>query len=191
MIEDLLINQVWIPIIFALILYMADHYMGIYEAYLYQQHAQFYLVYEGRYDRYRKLFDSGQPIWIPSISFVIVLIIVSLGIYASWYTMVNQVGRPELFLLILGGLILFQAAKCFVRFRNISFFRFAQNEGELKGKIWHSKRLTSTMLYQDFYGFTLIYLILFIIEGGWFTLGGILTCFIAARRHRDWAKVKT
>jgi hypothetical protein len=114
-----------------------------------------------------------------------------LGIYLSWSALVEQYNRYDVFSLILGGLFLFRAASGVVHFRRIALFRFATIPGDIKGKIEYSKHMTSTLLYLDFYGITFLYLMLFIIQGGWFLLGGILTCFIAARRHRDWVVVKT
>jgi hypothetical protein len=191
MMEGLLIDQVWIAIILCVILYVADYYLGLYEAYLYHGYVQPYIIFSGSYEGYERLTEPGKGKWAPSISFLIVLLVTSLGIYAGWVAFVKQFVRPEIFLLILGGLILFKAASALIRFRAISLFRFTRYPGEIKGKIVYSRHLTSTLRYLDFYGFTLLYLMLLFIQGGWFLLGGILTCFIAARRHRDWVMVKT
>ncbi len=191
MIEELLIDQVWIAITLSLVIHVIDHYLALYEAYLYHNHANTYMVFDGIYDGYEKLTEPGNRKWAPSVSFITVLVVVSLGIYVGWYTLVKQYSRPDVYSLVLGGLILFRVARSLIHFRTISLFRFTQAPGEIKGKIEYSKRLTSTLSYVDFYGFTILYLLLFIIQGGWFLVGGILTCFIAARRHRDWVMVKT
>jgi hypothetical protein len=191
MMEKLLIDQVWIPIVLCAVIYLVDYYLGLYEAYLYHNHAKAHVVFDERYEGYERVSETGNRKWIPSSSFFVVLVVVSLGIYAAWYALVKQFARPELFLLILGGLILFRAASTLIHFRTVSLFRFTMQSGEIKGKVMYSKHMTSTLLYLDFYGFTLLYLLLLFIQGGWFLFGGILTCFIAARRHRDWVMVKT
>ena len=191
MLEQLLIDQVWIPIVLCAVIYLVDYYLGVYEAYLYHNHAKAYVVFDEGYEGYEKVTDPGHRKWIPSPSFLIVLVVVSLGIYAAWYALVKQFTRPELFSLVLGGLMLFRIASTLIHFRKVSLFRFTLQPGEIKGKVVYSKHMTSTMLYLDFYGFTFLYLLLLIIQGGWFLFGGILTCFIAARRHRDWVMVKT
>jgi hypothetical protein len=191
MLEELLIDQVWIAIVLCVVLYVGDHYLGLYEAYLYHNHVHAYMVFNGRYDGYEKMAEPDNRMWSPSTSFLIVLAVVSLGIYASWFALVKQFGRIELFSFVLGGLILFRVAICLIHFRRVSLFRFALRSGEMKGKLEYSKELTSTLVYVELFGFAFLYLLLFIIQGGWFLLGGILTCFIAASRHRDWVIVKT
>lgn len=191
MMEELLIDQVWIPIILCAVLYLGDYYLGLYEAYLYHNHAKTYVVFDERYEGYEKVTEPGNRMWVPSTSFFIILVVVSLGIYAAWYALVEQFARPELFLLVLGGLILFRVASALIHFRTVSLYRFTLQPGEIKGKVVYSKHMTATLQYLDFYGFTFLYLLLLFIQGGWFLLGGILTCFIAARRHRDWVMVKT
>ena len=191
MLEIILIEHVWISIVLTVLFYVVDHYLGLYEAYLYHNHAKVYVVFDGRYDGYEKFAESGNRKWMPTTSFITVLVVVSLGIYVGWQTIVKQLGRPEIFSLVLGGLLLFRVAKSLIHFRAISLYRFAQRPGEMSGKMVYSKRLYSTVLYQDFFGFALIYFLIFLIQGGWFLLGGIFTCFIAASRHRDWTIVKT
>jgi hypothetical protein len=189
--EKLLIDQVWISMVLTLVVYIVDYYLGLYEAYLYHNHAKAYIVFDGRYDGYANLAETGRRKWLPSTSLITVLVVVSVGIYVGWQTMVKQYSRPEIFSLILGGLLLFRVAKSLIHFRAISLYRFAQRPGEISGKILYSKRCYSTILYQDFFGFVLIFFLIFLIQGGWFLLGGIFTCFIAASRHRDWTIVKT
>jgi hypothetical protein len=42
----------------------------------------------------------------------------------------------------------------------------------------------------EFYGFVVLYLLIFLMVGGWFFLDGAITCFISSRRQRDWVLVK-
>ncbi|OGO16906.1 MAG: hypothetical protein A2Z14_01945 [Chloroflexi bacterium RBG_16_48_8] len=188
---ELLIDKVWISIVLCLVLSIMEHYLGLYEVYLYYNHVNAYMIFEGRCDGYERFIEPGNRKWIPSTSFMVVLAILSLGIYAGWFALVKQFGRPEIFSFLVGGIILYRATRSLIHFRMISFFRFAQDPGEIQGKVKYSRRLTFTLPYLDLYGFTLLYLLLFFIQGSWFLLGGILTCFIAARRHRDWVMVKT
>jgi len=188
---ELLIDKVWIPMILAVVLYVIDHYLVLYEAYLYHNHVKDYIVFDGRYDGFEKLTKPGNRKWIPNISFLAVLVILSLGIYAGWYAMVKIIDKPEIFSFMVGGLIFYRVARSLIHFRYISLFQFAQRQGEMEGKVEYSKRLTFTLPYLDLYGFTFLYLLLFFFQGGWFLPGAILTCFLAARHHRDWVMVKT
>jgi hypothetical protein len=186
-----LCENVWLSIAIGLIVYIVDYYLTQYEVYLYHTHAQEYLVLKGRYERTHVLKRVKENKWLPSTTFIVTLLIQTLGIYAGWFALVKQLFRPEVFSFLMGGLILLRVASALIHFRYISLYQFARDEGYFKGKLEFSERVSFTLPYMEMYGFTSLFLILFLFHGGWFLPGGILTCFIVARRHRDWVRTKT
>ena len=188
---DLLIDHIWISILLCILFTTAQHYLGLFEVYLYHNYATAYMDYEGRYDGYEWATSTDHRKWMPNTHLIIVLVVSSLAILAGWYALVKQVNQPEIFSFLLGGILLFRITRSLVNFRMISFFRFARNREDIQGKVTYSKRLAFTLPYLDMYGYALLYLLLFLFLGGWFLPGGVLTCFITARQNRDWVLVKT
>jgi hypothetical protein len=191
MVTQSLNDNVWISIVLGLFVYLVDYYLTQYEVYLYHTYAREYLVYKGRYEGSNVLKRVKEKKWLPSVSLMVTLLILSIGIYAGWFALVRQLNLPEVFSFLMGGLILFRVARSLSHFRYISLYKFAQVEGEFEGRVEYSERITFTLPYMELYGFTILFTLLFLIHGGWFLPGGILTCFLAARHHRDWVLVKT
>ena len=191
MLTQSLEDNIWLSIALGLIVYILDYYLVLYEVFLYHNYAKEFLVFNGRYENSTLLKRVKEKNWFPSSSFLVVLAILAIGIYAGWFALVGQLSLPEVFSFLMGGLILYRVACSLIHFRYISLFRFARIEGEFEGSVEYSERVTFTLPYLDMYGFTLLFLLLFFFHGGWFLPGGILTCFLAARHHRDWVLIKT
>jgi hypothetical protein len=91
----------------------------------------------------------------------------------------------------MGGLVLVHAAASMRRLRNIVLFHHAISAKGLSGKIEYSKRTVHTLSFVELFGFAVLYLLMFLVSGSWFFLGGALVCLVAGNRHRDWTKVYT
>jgi hypothetical protein len=191
MLTQSLEENVWIAIAIGVLVHVVDYYLTQYEVYLYHTHAKEYLVFKGRYDGTKVLKRVEENNWLPSSFLISALLIQAIGIYAGWIAVMNNLDLPEVFSFLMGGLILYRVARGLTHCQNISLFRFAKDEGEFEGMLEYSERVTFSLPYLEMYGFTLLYLFLFLFHGGWFLPGGVLTCFVAASRHRDWVLVKT
>lgn len=73
--------------------------------------------------------------------------------------------------------------------RLIARWRYGMKE-ELTGELKVTRRMIMTLAYITYYGFALLFLILFLVTGSWFILGGLIACFIMAQQQRDVALIK-
>lgn len=190
MAEKIFLNQVWFTILIGAVLYITDAFLTYYASYLYHAGAKDILVYEGVYDPQevhgkpplRRLLN---PIFLIKLGFLCLMIL------ASWMVVERQLNRPEIFLFILGGLYLYLLADILVEFRRVVLFRSAQRGEGIQGKVVYTQRQVWMQTLLEFYGFVVLYLLIFLVVGGWFFLGGVITCLISSRRQRDWVLVKT
>jgi hypothetical protein len=112
-------------------------------------------------------------------------------IWVGWIGLMRQLNRPDIFLFMLGGLVLYLLADGLIEFRRVMLFRSAQRGEGIRGQVIFSKRQVWMQNILELYGFVILYLLIFLMGGGWFFLGGAVTCFISSRRQRDWVLVKT
>jgi hypothetical protein len=112
-------------------------------------------------------------------------------IFAGYIGLMRQLNRPEIFIFILGSLYLYLLADGLIEFRRVMLFRSAQRGEGIRGQVIFSQRQVWMQIVLELYGFVVLYLLIFLMVGGWFFLGGAVTCFISSRRQRDWVLVKT
>ena len=189
MIENLLIGNAWFALAAGVVFFTVTFYLAIYEAYLYHAGAKDYLVLEGRYEwltAFQDIFTGRRRV---SARFLAALLILALGILAAWEVCIRQYSRPDVFSFLIGGLLLLEAAAAMQHVRRIVLFRHARRAEGLQGKIEYSRRLVFTLSFVEQYSFAALYVLMFLVSGSWFFLGGALTCIVAGRRRRDWVKV--
>lgn len=190
MIERLLIGNVWFALTAGVVFYAVGYYLYIYETYLYHAGAKNYVVFQGSYELTPALQESVVKRRFVNVRLLAILLVLSVAILAAWAIIVQRFDRPDIFSFLMGGLLLLEAAVGMRRFRNVVFFRHAQNAGELRGKIEYSRRFVLTQSFFELYGFVALYVLMFLVSSSWFFLGGALTCFVASRRLRDWVMVR-
>ncbi len=191
MVEEAIIDQVWLALLLGFLFWTTDYYLAQYERYLYHAGVKERLVFEGLYDPAPTLTKMGRMSWLPSVRFLGGIQFLLLGIYAVWKIMVLEIQREEVFAFLIGGLILYRMATGIHRFHNIVLFRQVQKPDNLEGQATFSSRLGFTLFYIDLYAFTVLYLLLSLLEGSWFLFGGALTCLISSRKQRDWVLTRT
>ncbi len=190
MLERLLLNSPWLAIVLGVIVFAADHYLAIYEAHLYHSGVKDFVVYDGLYHltpEYqgvltRRRLISGR--WLATVG------VLAVGVYAAWWGLTQQSDRSDVFLLLLGGLLLSELAEISREYRQIMFFREVRRRGGLQGRILLTRQLGVMRHVFDLYAFVMLYLLLFLLTGSWFLLGGTFACFVSSRRLRDWAVIK-
>lgn len=191
MIERLLINNVWLSILFGTIFYGAAQLLGWYELYLYHAGAKDYFVIPNRYDlNPERQAAITQRRWF-TWKFAAILIVLAIGIGAARQVSIGQYNRPDVFSFIIGGVLLLEISDAAQRIRNIILFYYAPKAGNAKGKIEFSRRLIYSQWFFDMYIFAGIYLFAFLVAGSWLFLGGAVTCIVNGRRLRDWTVIRT
>lgn len=190
MFETLLTETPWVALALGLIVYVADYALLLYEAYLYHTSARPYLLCHDIYE-----FSSGRPDdppWRRLIqpTFLLRLLVVGAGIPLVWWAAVRELERPEIVLVLVGGLVLLKAATAIRHLRQAVFYQHMRREEAVEGAIEYAEALVLTGYVVELYGFTVLYALLTLTGSPWFFLGGAITCFVTSRRMRDYVRLR-
>jgi hypothetical protein len=188
--EEIFLNQGWFTILTGGILFVIDAFLTYEASFLYHAGAKAHLTYEGIYEP-PEVYNKPPQQRLLNPIFLLKVVFLSLMIFAGWIVLVRQLNRPEIFIFMVGGLYLYLLADGLIEFRRVMLFRSAQHGEGIRGQVVFSQRQVWTQIVLDLYGFVALYLLIFLMVGGWFFLGGAVTCFISSRRQRDWVLVKT
>jgi hypothetical protein len=191
LIERLLLTNVWFAIALGAIFYIATQLLWLYELRLYHTGAKDFFVIPNRYDlNPERQAAITQRRWF-TWKFAAILIVLAIGIGATWQILIGQYNRPDVFSFIIGGVLLLEVSDAAQRIRNIILFYYAPKAGNAKGKIEFSRRLIFSQLFFEMYIFAAVYLFAFLVAGSWLFLGGAVTCIVNGRRMRDWTVIRT
>ena len=191
MIETALTANPWYAAALVGVVYVAGYIVALYAARLYDSGAKALIVYREGYPGAREYADTwkrGRP---ASARFGAVLLVVVAAMPIVGQIAVMNLGRPELFLAIAGGLVLVEAAESLEHLRNIALFRQALGGVSVSGQIELGRRAVLTMRYVQWYTLALIFFGIALLAGSWFCVGGALGCVVAAQRLRDWVIMRT
>jgi hypothetical protein len=188
--EEIFLNRVWFAVLLGGMLFVVNAFLTYTASFLYHAGAKDHLEYEGVYDPSEVHSKPPQQRLLSPI-FLLKLGLLCLMILVGGLVLVRQLDRPEIFIFMLGGFYLFLLADGLIEFRRVMLFRSALHGDGIRGQVVFSKRQVWMEGVLDLYGFVVLYLFVFLLGGGWFFLGGAVTCFISSRRQRDWALVKS
>ena len=191
MLETALIANPWYAAALVGAAYVAGYIIALYAARLYDRGAKTWIIYREGYPGGREYADTwklGRP---ASARFIAVLAVVVAATPLVGQVAQERFGRPELFLAVVGGLVLVEAAESLEHLRNIALFRQALSGASVSGKLELARRAVLTMRYVHWYSLALIFFGIALLAGSWFCAGGALGCVVAAQRLRDWVIIKT
>jgi hypothetical protein len=183
------LGNIWYVIAACEILYVMDYCLGNIETQMYLTSASRYFQIDNIYEQDPYLNRAtGKISWV-NWRIIIILLLLAGGLYAVWHLSVGKYAEPRIFSILAGGIILLKAASLVRRLRYLSLFQYLGKHGGLEGNLKISRGLFLTAGYTELYGFSLLYLLSFLITGSWFFTGGGFTCFISARRRRDYTLI--
>ena len=191
MLETALIANPWYAAALVGAAYILGYIIALYAARLYDRGAKAWIVYPEGYPGGREYADTwkrGRP---ASPRFIAVLLVVVVATPLVGQLAQERFSRPELFMAVVGGLVLVEAAESLEHLRNIALFRQALGGASVRGKIELGRRAVLTMRYVQWYTLALIFFGIALLTGSWFCAGGALGCVVAAQRLRDWVIMKT
>jgi hypothetical protein len=113
--------------------------------------------------------------------------VVIYSLLLAWWLAVSWAAIPELFVALLGALVLLNVTATMRHLRNLAFAWYGRKgeglTGRLEQKRWLSLRLSAV----EMGSFALLYLMLFLIAGSWFLAGGVVSCGITGWKHWSMA----
>lgn len=183
MIENLLIHNVWLALALWVFAYVLDYYLTLYAARLYQNGAKEHFGFSGSYELtpyYQKEIDRLRLI---SPRFLLALALSSVGIWLVWWLAVSFFDLSPFFLLLIGGLISRQLIVLARHVRNIVLFRHARTAGNIQGRVDYTRRVTLRVSAAELLTFAAFFLLIFLISGSIFFVGGTLACTLTGLQH--------
>ncbi len=189
MLERLFLSSPWVAAVLTVITYALHYYLSIYETRLYLEAASRFVTYEGFYELppgYEEIVTkrrlmSKRLIWV-SLALLVATI-------AVWLVSLFELQRPEIVTVFMGGWLLLMGMLIIRDLGHIALFRYLRSTGGAKGTLRYSERLSYLTGAVDYQAYAAFYLILFLVAGDLFFLGGAFMCFVAGRRRRDWGLV--
>jgi hypothetical protein len=191
MIEAALLANPWYAAALVLAVYIFGYAVALFEARLYLAGVDEHILYRGGYPLEREYADAWGRRRPASWRFLALLVLMAVAIPLVGQVATQRFSQPQLFLAIVGGLVLVDAAESLEHLRNIALFRAVLDGDSVTGKIELARRATLTMRYVEWYSLTAIFLLIAVVAGSWFCAGGALGCVVAAQRLRDWVIVRT
>jgi hypothetical protein len=191
MIEAVLIANPWYAAGLVIATYVLGYIVALYEARLYYAGARERIVYREGYPLAREYADTWQRGRPASWRFLALLLVLAMAIPLVGQVAAQRFSRPELFMAIVGGLVLVDAAESLEHLRTITLFRQVLGGVSVGGKLELSRRATLTVRYVEWYSLAALFLLIALVAGSWFCVGGALGCVVAAQRLRDWVIMRT
>ena len=184
MIKDFLIHNAWSVLLAWGLAYLADYYLTIYFARLLRGPLQEHIRFEGSLELTPVFQKDVDALRLFSPSFLLRWLI-SFPLLALIAWLSDELGLPQVFYLVMGGLLLRQAVILLRHGRNIALGVLSQPAGSLHGRLEYSRWLSLRLSAAELFGFGTFFALLSIAMESWFFLGGALVCLLTGSQH--WA----
>jgi hypothetical protein len=185
MFEQFFENYWWPGLLLWIAVYISDYMATVISAHLYRRQAKDHLVFEGSFEltpQFQRDIDSLR--WV-SPRFLIMLVLTSLILVAEWWLSHQEPFGPGMYMFILGGFVLMEAAVHMRHFRNLFLFRSTFGPAGITGRIEYPRKIILRLSAFEFLEFSVLFFLLYVATQSWFLLGGSLACLIISFRH--WA----
>jgi len=188
LIEQLLIQQVWLAAVICGGTYISDYYLTLYTARLYQAKAKMHFSFGGSLELtpyYQTDVDQLRR-WSPRFGLALLLLVG--GIVSVWWLSIRWLNQPAFFLFLVGALLLREAAIHMRHIRNIVLFRYARDTEGVKGQVEYSRWLTFKLSAVELFSFALLFLLCTLLARSWLFVGGTVACAITGYQHWQLAR---
>ena len=183
--EAWLVRSPWISLALCAVVYALEYALGRYEADLYVGGAKQYVTYVFEHKWLAPYQDHGR--WRVSPRLLLAIGALCVMVPVAWLSLVREFGQKEVFLFLLGGVLLAEAAGCIQRARNILLFWRVRRTGLRFGRLRLTERKVLVRSAVELFSFALLYALIFLVTMNWLFLGGAANCLITGIRRRDLA----
>jgi hypothetical protein len=177
--EQFLYDYFLLPAAFWVILYISDYYLTIYGARLYKDASQYFSV-EGSYELTPYYQQDIDALRLLSPRFLIAL-------FASTLLLLMvrglSFGIPAIYAFVCGVLMLMEAAIHFRHIRNIATYKQLKAGNAATGKLAYTRWFVYSVSATDIFAFSVFCLIIALLLGSWFFVGGAVGCLRLAIGH--------
>jgi hypothetical protein len=188
MLEAILTSNLLLALALWVIVYISDYYCTLHTSRLYHAYGKPHISYGGSLELTPQFQGDIDNLRAFSPRFIRLLAISLPLISLVWFLSHIVLRVDWLFSLLIGGLLLREAAIHIRHMRNFALFRYAKQPGHLTGRLEYSRPAVLGQSTADLLGFALLFLFTYVVTGSWFLLGGTLACAVAGQQH--WAMAK-
>ncbi len=169
------------------VVYISDYAFTIYNARLYRRGAHQYYQFEGSLELTPQFQDDVDNLRWLSPRFLLALMLSNVILGLSWWLTVEWAQWPEVYLFVMGGMLLLEAAVHLRHLRVLVLFRqLAVGQG-VEGKIFQNRRFGYQASGWEFLTFAGLWLMLGIATSSWFILGGTFMNAVTGIQHMRWS----
>jgi hypothetical protein len=181
--EGMLIQNLWVWLLLWFLSFISDYYLTLYGARLYRAYGREHIVFGGSYELtpfHQEAIDELRPI---SVRLLALLVVSGIAIGLVWLLSIVVVQATWPFSLLMGGLLLRQAAVHVRHFRNLALYRDAGVPGALAGQIAYARWVVLHQSAVELWGFAGLFLFAYLATGSLFLAGGALSCTVTGWQH--------
>lgn len=183
MLLDIARQNLWVTLALWVLIYVSDYTLTLVGAQAAAKRAPNVSV-QGSYELNPYFVNDVNKRRRISPRFLLALVLTTVLLALLWYLSRSSALTGVLFEVAFGALLLVELAIHVRHLRNILSYRRATQPGEVEGSIQFSRRYAYWVSALDLAVFALFYLILFLLVGRWFFVGGFIACASLALRHR-------
>ncbi len=188
MLENVLVENIWLALALVSVVTLADYFLTIYGARLYQTDARRYFVFEGSYELTPAFQEDINLLRLFSRRFWLALMLSWILIFAVWWLSVRFLNTPGIFSFVLGALFLTSVMLDMRHLRNIFLFRLTRlNQPGLTGQMTYARWVILRNSGVELVSFAGLFLLLFLISGSYFLLGGATRTLLLGVQHLRWS----
>lgn len=183
MFEHFLTAHLWIASGLWALSYISDYALTLYTARLYHAGARQHFGFGGSFELtpyFQSDIDKLRRL-SPRFWLALLLSMVTMGLV--WVLSVAVLRLPTFFTFLIGAMLLRQAAVHLRHARNLVLFRAVRDTSDVSGQITYARPLVLKLSSAEFGAYGLLYLILALVTGSWFVLGGAVSCAVVSVQH--------
>jgi hypothetical protein len=188
MVEQWLIGAWWRAALLWSVAYISDYAFSIYNASLYRRGAHQYYEFEGSLELTPQFQDDIDNLRWFSPRFLRAFVLSNLTLVLVRWLGVDWADWPETFLFAFGGMMLLEAAVHLRHIRLLVLFMQLTTGQGIEGKIYQRRWLGYQASGWEFIAFAGLCLLLSIVTGSWFILGGAFMNAVTGVQHLRWGK---
>jgi len=179
----------WIPgVVLWALLYISDYTCTIASARAYRAGVSENIEFEGSFELTPFYQADVNALRHFSPRFLAALLWMSILLVVVWACSQQLPGWEPVYEVVLGGAVLIECAIHMRHFRNLYLFRIIRAGNCVSGRIAYTRTLLLRASAVELLSFAGFYLLLSVLLGSWFLLGGALACLATARNHRALAR---
>lgn len=179
----------WFFILIWFAFFALDNYLTIYVAGLYYSQDPMVIEFEGGYELTPQYKAEVNQLRLFGPQFIRSSIITIVFMSLVWWLVILGWTYPVIYETAVGALILLSCVVNIRHVQNITFFRAEDDDDKPRGHIFYPHGMVYRGSAVAFMSYGVFYLVLAMLGGSWFFVGGVLSCLATGIRHYRLAAI--